>query len=167
MSVMWGWHAASTETRAPVTFPNCLYFLQPHAHPSWHPGCDPCSCSPDKSLSVQLRGALEKEVGDLLCPVGSQSFLLPPKLGYILSVVESPNFTDPRRGQWSGKKDKAGEAGKAHRAVPFLQAAGASDPTLVGPAQPSLSKARASSETGPLCSTLGLRTWGFLRAGFS
>lgn len=49
---------------------------------------------------------MEKEVGDLLCPVGSQSFLLPPKLGYILSVVESPNFTDPRRGEWSGRKDK-------------------------------------------------------------
>lgn len=76
---------------------------------------------------------MEEEVGDLLRPANSQRFLLSPKSGYILSAMESPDFTDPTRGEQSGRKDK--QAGRGRRDVthwptwlyPSLQAAGTSD----------------------------------------
>lgn len=48
---------------------------------------------------------------------------------------------------------------------PLLQAAGAWDPRLAGPAQPSLSEAQGFLRNRPPCRALGLRAWGFLMAG--
>lgn len=97
---------------------------------------------------------MEKEVGDLLCPAGSQSFLLPPQIGVHFECCGKPhNFTDPKRGSGvGGRTSRRGGKDLTHWPTwlcPLLQAAGASDPSWQGqPSHPCL-RLRAPSETGP------------------
>lgn len=89
---------------------------------------------------------MEKEVGGLLCPAGSQSFLLSPKSGYMLSVLESPNFTDPRTGvKW--EEGQAGGTGKTSLVgpsgcVPHSRLQGPGILGQLGPAPPSPTEAQ-------------------------
>lgn len=62
---------------------------------------------------------MDKEVGDLQSPATSQSFLLSPKSGCILSTMESPEFTELRRGEQSERKGQKGPYTLAHLAVPL------------------------------------------------
>ena len=111
---------------------------------------------------------MEKELGNLPRPAAPRASSFPPKLGCILSVVESPDLADPVRESGVGGR----ASGRGRRDVcplspglrPSLQAAVASDlrPARGSPKHPR-ARLGVSSETGPLCCRAG--RWGSSQLG--